>query len=248
MVSERSARLDQITVAILAGGLGTRLSPVLPDAPKVLAPVAGRVFLDFLLESLIGQGARRVVLCLGSRAQAVLDYLARNAFPALEIKAVVEPRPLGTAGAIGHAFRELMSDPVMVMNGDTLVDADLKVFLAAHLQAGAPASVLCARVSDPRRYGRVEIDSAGRVVRFDEKSEAPAAPAWVNAGVYLFDRPLLEEIAKTGAGSLERDVLAPLPAGSIHAHRADAGFLDIGTPESLREASELLHAAKLGSA
>jgi len=231
--------LDNVDVVVLAGGLGTRLGVVLPELPKILAPIAGRPFLDHLLEWLIDQGARRVILALGAKAGAVLNHLETHSFPSLEILSVVEPLPLGTAGAIGFALPCLGSEPVLVMNGDTLVEADLTEFVRSHHRNRAAASVLCARVSDPQRYGSVEIDSEGRIARFQEKNSTVAL-SWVNAGVYLFDRSVLAAIAKLERGSLERDVLEAMPPGSIHAFTSRGRFLDIGTPESFATAAAFL--------
>jgi NDP-sugar pyrophosphorylase family protein len=236
------ANLASVDIAILAGGLGTRLSSVLPDAPKVMAIVGGRPFLDLLLEGLMIQGAGRVVLCLGSRAQAVVDYLAGHSYPPLEIQTSIEPRPLGTAGALVYALSSFRSDPVLVINGDTWTDADLPEFLAAHAASGASASILCAQVSDPRRYGRVEIDDTSRITRFEEKAAGPPSAGWVNAGVYLLNRSVLAQLSRGGRQSLEHDVFEAQPAGSLHAHRSAAHFLDIGTPESLLQARAVLRA------
>ena len=138
----------------------------LPGLPKVLAPVGGKPFLEYLLEWLIGQGARRVVLCLGYRARDVLAWLHGRSFPPLEILTVSEPEPLGTAGALANARALLGTDPVLVLNGDTFLDADLNQFLAAHRASGAELSVLAGEVEDAGRYGRMEIDAIQRVVRF----------------------------------------------------------------------------------
>ena len=232
--------LPDVDIVVLAGGLGTRVGSLLVDVPKIMAPVGGRPFLDYLLHWLIGQGAARVVLCLGFRAGTVLAYLETHSFPPLQVLTMVEPSPLGTAGALGFALPVLRSDPVIVMNGDTMLDADLSAFVASHRSAGTSASVLCARVNDPQRYGRVRINSSDRIARFEEKSNVSAEPCWANAGVYLFGRAALEQIAKLEHGSLERDVLEAMPPGSIHACRVPGSFLDIGTPESLAQASTLL--------
>lgn len=234
--------MADIDVVILAGGLGTRLRGVLPETPKILAPVLGRPFLDHVLEWLARQGVRRVVLGLGYRAGDVLAYLEQHPFPALEIRTVVEPEPLGTAGALAYARPQLRSNPVLAMNGDTIVTADLNRFLDAHLDAGTPASILCAEVEDAGRYGRLEIDGADRVVRFREKDLSAAGRAWINAGLYLFGAAAMEQIGRLRKGSLERDILEKMPAGMIYAFRAAGGFLDIGTPESLAMAAEVLTA------
>ena len=236
-----------VDVLVLAGGLGTRLDGVLTNQPKILAPIAGRPFLEYLLDWLRAQGVTRVVLGLGHRAGAVEDYLREHRCAGLEVIPVVEREPLGTAGAVAFALPHLNSDPVMVMNGDTVVEGELAPFLATHRESGADASVLCARVADAGRYGSVEIDSADRIVRFREKSAAASSAGWVNAGMYLFGRRMLDQIARIDRGSMERDVLERTASGAIHAHRAEGKFLDIGTPESLAQASEFFASRTLAA-
>ena len=131
----------------------------------------------------------------------------------------------------------------MVWNGDTWTDASLKKFLLSHTEAGASISLLCAHVSDPRRFGRVIINEAGRITRFEEKAAGSPEAGWVSAGVYLLERPLLASLSPAGYSSLEHDVFEALPPGSLHGYQSEASFLDIGTPDSLREAEILLAAA-----
>src|SRR5579883_1653402 len=129
--------LAPVDILVLAGGLGTRIRPVLGGTPKVLAPIRGRPFLSYLLRWLTNFGARRVQLALGEGAAAVQGYLRDFCDPALAVTAVIEPHPLGTAGAVRFARARLRSDPVLVMNGDSFVGADLCAFLAFHRANGA---------------------------------------------------------------------------------------------------------------
>ena len=239
--TEASGSLASIDIAVLAGGLGTRLRSVLGETPKILAPVGGKPYLDHLLAWLAGYGARRVVLCLGFRAEMVLDYLKRHPFPGIEVATSVEAQPLGTAGGLRLALPLLRSDPVLVMNGDTFVDADLAAFAQAHRQARAAASVLCASVPSTARYGRLDLDDAGRIARFREKDPGDTGPGAINAGLYLFSRAWLNDFGRSQGPSLERDVFATAPAGTFTAIPAgDVAFVDIGTPESYAEAEAIL--------
>ncbi len=236
--------LASIDVAVLAGGLGTRLRSVLGETPKILAPIGGRPYLDHLLTWLAGYGTKRVVLCLGFRADLVLDHLKRHPFPGMDVATSVEPEPLGTAGGLRLAVPLLHSDPVLVMNGDTFVDADLTTFVQAHRQTHAMASVLCATVPSTARYGRLDIDTAGQISRFREKDPADTGPGAINAGLYLFSQKWLAEFARGTGPSLERDVFATAPAGTFNAIPAgNVAFVDIGTPESYAEAEAILGAA-----
>ena len=128
----------------------------------------------------------------------------------------------------------------MVMNGDSFVDGDLRAFLAGHLAGGAGVSLLCAAVADAARYGRVELDADGSVRRFVEKDPEAAGAGLINAGVYLFDRPVIDDIAASGAASLERDVFPGLVARGIRGHATDGAFIDIGTPASFAAAPDIL--------
>jgi len=234
--------IADLDIVVLAGGLGTRLRDVLPETPKILAPVGDRPFLGHLLHWLIRQGARRVVLSLGYRAEDVLTYLETHSFAPLQIHPLVEPEPLGTGGAVAFTLPFIHSDPVLVINGDTFVDANLNTFVRHYRDCGADASIVCAEVENTGRYGRIEIDAAGHVHRFAEKDPARSGPAWINAGIYLFGPRVLEKIAALKKGSLERGILEQMPSGSIAAFRTQGRFLDIGTPETLALAPEVLTA------
>jgi len=232
--------LATIDTVVLAGGLGTRLRGTLGDLPKVLAPVGDRPFLDHLLRFLTSQGAARIVLSLGHAADQVMRWLARSPW-AGNVTAVIEPTPLGTAGALRWARARIGSDPALVVNGDTLVDADLGILLAAHRAGATEVSLLCAEVTEGGRYGSVELDAQSRVRGFVEKDPARFGPALVSAGYCLLSAAVLDRIAAGDARSLEHDVLARMPPGSIRAVTGRFSFLDIGTPESLARAALFMH-------
>jgi len=237
---QAGASLAGIDVAVLAGGLGTRLQGVLGALPKVLAPVAGRPFLDHLLDWLAGFGARRVVLCLGHRAERVLAHLAHSPRTDLTLVPLIEPAPLGTAGAVRLARPHLSSDPVLVLNGDTFVDADLSAFLARHRAADSALSLLCARVPSIARFGSVALDPRGRVARFVEKNPVADGPGLISAGLYLLSPATLDDLARRPGPSLEHDFLQQQPPGSIVAEVTAGRFIDIGTPESLAQAARIV--------
>ena len=139
-----SSLLANVDFLILAGGLGTRLgSPI----PKVMAPIGvdGEALLSIQLDRLKKFGAQRVILALGHQAEAVVRFItearANNMMRMFrdEIVFSLEPHPLGTAGALRHAL-PLIRDVAFVMNGDTLVDVDLRDFVVDAV--GADASVL----------------------------------------------------------------------------------------------------------
>ena len=182
------------------------------------------------------------MLGLGHGAAAVLDYLRAQPATDVDIRTVVEPSPLGTAGAIRFARGALRSDPVLVMNGDSFTDADLCAFVDRHRAAKTIGTMLCAEVDDAGRYGRVELDQSGRIGGFIEKDANFHGTALISTGVYLLSADLLDDIAAGDAASIERDVFERLPAGSLAAFAGRFRFIDIGTPESLALAATVVDA------
>lgn len=235
--SERVFDLAALPAVVLAGGRGTRLASVLPDCPKILAPIAGRPFIEHVLDWLADQGIRRIVFSLGIQAAQVIAHLEARHDPTLRIATAVEPEPLGTAGGLALASSLLDSEPALVMNGDSLVEVGLSDFLAAHRRERADVSVVAVRVPDGERFGSLVLDPDGHVRAFHEKSPVDdAGSAWINAGVYAFSAKALRQIRELGRGSLERDFFATLPARSLYAFRTSGHFMDIGTPASLARA------------
>ncbi len=238
--------LGECPVVILAGGLGTRLRSVLPDRPKGLAPVGDQSFLEVQISLLRDQGARRFVLCVGHMASQIRDCLGDGSRMGVQIDYSLEPETLlGTAGALGLAAR--FFDPcAMVLNGDTYLAADYAGILEHHLEERMDPSVLAtltvSRLEETQRYGSVLLDSVERYVTgFREKALEATGPGWLNAGVYVIERQLLERAPRGVACSLERDLFPGAIADGIKiaAHRCREPFFDIGTAESLEQFREL---------
>jgi NDP-sugar pyrophosphorylase family protein len=232
--------LAEIDIFVLAGGLGKRIRPVLGDTPKLLAPVRDRTYLAYLLDWLTFFGARRIVFGLGYGAQAIRAELERHPRADLTIVTAVEPKPLGTAGAISFSRDQLHSDPVLVLNGDSFVDADLCEFVASYDAGGRLGALLCTQVGDGGRYGQVRIDANGNIESFVEKAASPDGTTTINAGVYLLSARLLDMIARARKSSIERDIFPALKPGTLQAFTGAFEFIDIGTPDSLARAGNAL--------
>lgn len=229
------ARLADVTAAILAGGLGTRLRSRVADRPKVLAPVHGRPYLAYLMEQLAGAGIRHTVLLTGYFADQIVSTFG-DSYAGLRLTYSREPSPLGTAGALRRALPYLSSPTILLLNGDSYCDVSLPAFGEFHYRQSADLSLVLTAVEDCSRYGRVCVGSDGRVVGFEEKSQTVGA-GWVNAGIYFLNHSLIEEIPSDNPVSLERE-MSPVWTTSkrCFGFLCPARFLDIGTPESYTQA------------
>lgn len=229
---------------ILAGGLGTRLAPVVADRAKPVALVGGRPFLEHVLEQVARCGeVDEVVLCVGHRSETVREALGAG-HGRLPIRYSRESRPLGTGGALRlAASRGRMRGPALAMNGDSFLGVSLDRLLAFHRETRALATLALARVPDATRYGAAMLEG-DRVVAFREKGHA--GPAWVNAGIYVLSQRALDRLrAAPAAFSFEQGALAPWCAErEVRGLRSRARFVDIGTPEDYRRSAALLGGGK----
>lgn len=233
--------IADLDVVILAGGLGTRLRPVLPNQQKVLAPVAGEPFITRLFALLARHGARRCILALGHRAEDVLPLLTswRQKY-GIEFIPSIEPSPLGTGGALRQALSHCRGDRVLALNGDSFVLADLSKLRLAHGQRQAKATLCTVQVDDVGRYGQLEWNEySGQVTAFREKSAAHAGkPGWINAGIYMLARDLIETIPEGTVASLEKETLTPSIGNGLFAFPCSGPFIDIGLPETYRASAD----------
>ena len=225
-----------VTVAILAGGLGTRLRSVVADRPKVLAEVQGRPFLAYLLDQVAAAGVRYVVLCTGYLGEQIRAVFG-DVYGGLDLAYSQEPESLGTAGALRLGLPLFKSDPVLIMNGDSFCEVNLRAFWAWHCSRGADATLVLNDMPDTKRYGRVHVDADGVVVSFDEKG-GESGPGWINAGIYLLSRPLLLTIQTSGVVSLEREVFPAWISRGLNGYPNEGRFLDIGAPEAYAVAEQ----------
>src|SRR4051812_36237437 len=179
----------KLAAVVLAGGMGTRLRPVVADRPKVLAPVAGRPFLTYLLDQIADAGIQRVVLSTGYLAEQFASVIGGR-YRNVSIVYAHEEQPLGTGGAIRFACGFTDAEQIVVMNGDSYCDANLSAYVDWHVDGRHDVSLMLAKVNDTSRYGTVEIDANGRIKAFIEKQPGRIA-GYINAGVYLLRRPML---------------------------------------------------------
>ena len=223
--------------AILAGGLATRLGALAAETPKPVLPVGDRPFLGWLLQEISRFGVEEALLLTGhlsDRVEASVRALAAELPRPLRLEFTLEPMRAGTGGALFHA-RDRLDDRFLLCNGDSLFDCNLAGLLAD--AASDPEDVVgrmvLRRLDDASRYGVVETDG-DRVVAFRERG-APGAAGTINAGIYLFDRRVLDSV--TSACSLERDVMPRLAKkGALRGTLARGYFIDIGIPEDFSRA------------
>jgi NDP-sugar pyrophosphorylase family protein len=226
--------VSHLSTAILVGGLGTRLRPVVSDRPKALARIRGRPFLCYLLDTLCNFGVREAILCTGYQAEAIQDTFGAF-YRDLHLIYSQESEPRGTGGALRLALPFMRCDSAIVLNGDSYCRADLAAFVRFYRERRAQAALVLVEAPDVQRFGQVSVDAEGRLLRFEEKGNS-SGPGWINAGIYLLSQEVLRSIPREQPVSLEREVFPRWLGRGLLGFRQPGRFLDIGTPDSYREA------------
>ncbi len=213
---------------ILAGGLGTRLREAVPDLPKCMAPVAGKPFLSYVIDSLRMQGIQMFIFSLGYRSEVIESYLIEE-YPTLDYKTVLEKEPLGTGGAIQLALQSASEEDILIANGDTLFKIDLSDMFQVHQQHQAACTLALKPMKDFDRYGLVEINEEACITSFREKQYYNEG--LINGGIYLLNRKRFLAHQFPGIFSFEKDYLEKyFTKGEFYGSVQKGYFIDIGIP------------------
>jgi mannose-1-phosphate guanylyltransferase len=219
---------------LLVGGKGTRLAARYPNLPKALVPVAGKPILQRQLDWLVRDGIRDIHLATGHLGHVIEGWIGSYPRRNLKISHAREPRPLGTGGALKFCQSFIRSEPFLVLNGDSLLpNLRFPALIDAHHPEETSATVAVTRIEHAGRYGTVEFDKRGCVTHFREKKHHESG--WVNGGVYVLSREVIESLPAGSPVSLEETVFPELAAQRrLGAFCCPPPLLDMGTGEGLQ--------------
>jgi D-glycero-D-manno-heptose 1,7-bisphosphate phosphatase len=216
-------------IAFLVGGRGTRLGAVTANTPKPAVEVAGRPFLDYLVENAARFGFTDILLLTGHLGEMIAERYDGKTVRGARIRCVREPEAAGTAGALLNA-RDVLDERFLLCNGDSFFDINLLALAALPMEGPWMGKLALRHMADAGRYGAVKLDGA-RITGFSEK--AGAASGLINGGIYVLNRAILDEIENLPC-SIESDIFPKLAArGLLFGMPAEGYFIDIGIPTDL---------------
>ena len=224
---------------ILSGGFGTRLSHVVSDVPKPMAPIKEKPFLEYIIKTLLLQGFDSFVFLTGYKAEYIENYF-KYLDNAVFIK---EEKALGTGGAILNAYDKLQED-FFVINGDTFFDIDYS--LLEEFGKDKPITLALRYTNNIERYGFVEIDDKFVIKSFVEKGSLPEnkIDGYINGGIYYVHKSALKPYAERFNGefiSLETEIFPKLLLNKeLNGLPLGGCFIDIGIPEDYYRAQNLI--------
>jgi mannose-1-phosphate guanylyltransferase len=224
---------------LLVGGMGTRLMPLTSKTPKPMLQVAGVPFTEHQIRKAAQAGITEIVLATSYKAELFEPYFGNGEKFGIKIKYAVEKTALGTGGGIRNAASLLEDcDQVVIFNGDVLSGHDLSAQIKFHIKNNAEVTLYLTKVSDARAYGCVELSADSQVESFLEKMENPVSDL-INAGCYIFNRKVIDQIPANQVISVERDTFPNLLSSGVKVcgYLDNSYWLDIGNPAALVKAS-----------
>lgn len=235
--------LSGIDVLVLVGGQGKRLRKISSDVPKPLVLINKQPFLSIILNYLETFGFKRVVLCTGHKSEYIRRYINKENFSTLQLLISHEKKPLGTGGAIRNAKELINSHYFIAINGDTFLELNYFDFTQFFFDKKAVALLALTKTSNSKAYGSIKIDSNNRVTHYKEKAESADSENFISAGVYMFERIVLDYISSKGPMSLEYETFPLLVntfKNKVYGFLCSGDFIDIGTPENFYKSQSIL--------
>lgn len=223
---------------ILAGGFGTRLQKVVNDVPKPMAPVNRIPFLNYVFDYLRFYKIQHVVLSTGYLSEKIVEYY-KDEFKGIKISYAKEETPLGTGGGIRNAMTKCTTDDVLVLNGDSFFDVDVKSHYRNHIFKQADCTLALRKVDNAARYGTIQLGRLNKIAAFKEKDNVEKE-GLINGGVYILNRAIyLNKTEVDTAFSIEKDFYEKrLKELHIFGFEYNGYFIDIGIPEDYKKAQD----------
>ena len=221
------------TVVIMAGGLGARLGDLTHECPKPMLKIHGAPMIAHVIKNCVEHGFNKFIICLNYLAEKIEEYLAGEIFHYLHISTIVEPKRLGTAGALSLLDDE-SSENILVTNADILTSFDLAAFMNSHTSEACDLTVASKEVTVDISYGVLDVNSENEISGIIEK---PSYAVSVSAGIYCVKKSNLKIVPKNKFYDFPEFIADLCSEGkTVRAHKINTEWSDLGTFEDLQRA------------
>lgn len=231
--------IARVPVALLAGGLATRLRPITQTIPKALVDIDGRPFIDHQLALLARNGIRRVVMCLGHLGHQVEEFCRDGSHWGLALTYSHDGEKLmGTGGAV-HRAADRLGDVCWIMYGDSYMDIDYRAVLAAFNDAPDALGLMTVLRNGNQWDKSNVVFRDGRLIRYDKRQQS-ADMDYIDYGVAVLRRETIDRLPADRPSDLADLYTQLVQEGRMIGCEVFNRFYEIGTPASLEEARRYL--------
>lgn len=221
------------TVFILAGGKGIRLRPLTDEVPKPMIPIGKKPMLHHIIDGLREDGFVNFNISVNYLADQIIKYFGDGKQFGINVTYTRETEPLGTAGSLS-LLTAVPDMPVVVINGDVFLSADVSEIVRFHVHNGAEITAGVKIVESEIPYGVIEVDGVS-IVSLQEK---PIRRDFVNAGVYVLEPSVVSGLSKNKKIDMTELIVAHISKGKVCAFPFHEEWVDLGRPEDLVQAQQ----------
>lgn len=232
-------------VALLAGGLATRLRPITETIPKALVEIAGRPFIAWQLDLLAREGVTDVIVCAGYLGQRIEEEVGAGAAHGLRVRYSFDgDRLLGTGGALRRAL-PLLDGPVFVLYGDSYLPISMTAVQGAYERSRQDALMTVFRNEGQWDRSNVEYDGS-RIVRYDKRVQTPAMHH-IDYGLGIVSRAVIADLPADTVIDLADTYTALAASGRLAGFEAHERFYEVGSFEGLEDMRRLVGGGAAGA-
>ncbi len=195
----------------MAGGKGTRLTPLTCDIPKPMVPILNKPVMEYTIQLLKTYGIKDIAVTLAHLPNVIIDYFGDGEKWDVSLKYYIEEEPLGTGGSVKNAEDFFQDDTLVVISGDALTDINLEDALSFHKSKASRATLVLKNEAYPTEYGVVITSDSGEIIRFLEK------PSWgevfsntINTGIYILEPSVFDYYQKGDTFDFSKDLFPRL--------------------------------------
>jgi N-acetyl-alpha-D-muramate 1-phosphate uridylyltransferase len=231
-----------LPIAILAGGLATRLRPITEKSPKSLIELHGEPFIVHQLRLLRAAGIHRAVLCIGHMGELIQNIVGDGSALDMEVDYSFDgPALLGTAGAVRNALPRL-GGAFFVIYGDSYLPCNYAEVARAFESSGAPAMMTVFHNQGKWDTSNVEF-ADGRILAYDKQNRTPQM-AYIDYGLGVFRSQAFSSLAPAKPYDLAGLYQDLLRRGQLAGFEVRERFYEIGSPAGLEETAAFLAARR----
>lgn len=226
---------------ILAAGQGTRLLPLTENKPKAMVELKGKPLLQWIVERIREAGVKEAGIVVGYKQEIIRNFFGEE-FEGVKIKYFEQEKHLGTANAIEVA-EDFVEKEFLVLHGDIIPEKELLEKLAK--KKGFDCVIVARKTSEPWKYGCLEIQGSKVKGIIEKPEKGKMKTAWINAGIYKFNRKIFDGIRKTQLSErnefeITDSIKYLIKEGKVGCVKWSKEIIDIGDASDLERAKEIL--------
>ena len=239
MIKNEKIKIDDVSVVILAGGLGKRIRHLYPDKPKSLIKFKNQPFLYWIVKEINKLHLRSIIYATGYKSKQIECWVNNNEFKNLDQKIIQEEKKMGTAGSIFNVIN-FCKNYFIVLNSDTFLENGLEKLILS-IDKKISGALVCHYTQDMSRFGSIKFDKNNNLINFHEKKKDGSG--YINSGIYFFNKKKVTKYKINEFMSLEYELFPNMIKNNEKIKVVKIKkpkFIDIGTEESILESKQLI--------